>query len=212
MPDERAPGPGRWRRPRKQAQAGIHWHRTLLNKGPGPLQPGHLVYRPRRGGAGMLYCLVLDCSASMLRQDKLAMAKGLISAWAHQLYTQRSALAVVGFSGQGACILRPPSRAPLCSDAWVAPIPGGGGSPVGAGIQRAQDLMAQAKRRHPDQPIGLWLLTDGRTTQQPPRPDIADFCEVVDFETEAIRLGGAQRIARAWQAPCWPVSAFIEMG
>ena len=55
----------------------------------------------------------------------------------------------------------------------------------------------------------LWLLTDARFDEIPPRPRQADVCMVVDFDDGALTLGRAARIAQAWGAQCWPA---IELG
>ncbi|MBK1674799.1 magnesium chelatase [Ectothiorhodospira shaposhnikovii] len=198
MPDGRGDNPGRQRESSRLGPGAIHWHRSLIHKGHGPLTRDALVYRHRRGHGDMLYCLVLDCSGSMLRRDKLALAKGLLSTWVQQIYVLRGELAVIGFSGSGARVLQPPARAAVFNEDWIAPIGGGGGTPMASGVALADALLLQVRRRNPGKRIGLWLLTDGRTHRIPPKPVHADFCQVVDFETEAVPLGRAARIARAW--------------
>jgi magnesium chelatase subunit ChlD-like protein len=46
----------------------------------------------------------------------------------------------------------------------------------------------------------LWILTDGRTRDEPARPLDADEVVVVDFERDAIRLGRCEALADAWGA------------
>ncbi|MFP4161343.1 MAG: vWA domain-containing protein [Ectothiorhodospira sp.] len=210
MPSRPGEGPGRQRAPVPRPGGGIHWHRSLLRKGPGPLQPSHLVYRHRRGGGDVLYCLVLDCSASMLRSGRLSLAKGLLSGWLGQIYRQRAQVAVVGFSGREAWVIQTPARAGVANDHWIAPIPGGGGTPMGQGLVLADRMMARFRRRVDHAHIGVWLLTDGRVRGVPPPPRQADFCTVVDFETGRARSGGALRIARAWDASLCPASDFFD--
>lgn len=158
----------------------------------------------------MLHCLVLDCSGSMLRQDKLALAKGLLSVWVHQIYVQRGELAVVGFSGGGARVLQPPGRAAALNEDWIGPIGGGGGTPIASGVALADALLYQVRRQAPGKRIVLWLLTDGRTSRIPASPVHADLCHVVDFETEAVPLGRAAWIAQAWGCALWHMHDFWE--
>jgi magnesium chelatase subunit ChlD-like protein len=44
------------------------------------------------------------------------------------------------------------------------------------------------------------LLTDGRSSETPSRPDAADQIVVVDFENEAVLLGRCRTLAQSWQA------------
>jgi magnesium chelatase subunit ChlD-like protein len=148
----------------------------------------------------------------MLKHGNLALAKGLLLHWTRQLYRQRAELAVIGFGGGGAQLLQPPRRAVAFNEGWIAAIGGGGGTPVGAALQLAEQLMAQSRRRMPGRQRGLWLLTDGRFAALPPRPRHADFCVVVDFEGEAVALGRAERIAEAWQAEHVSAQALLSSG
>ena len=165
-----------------------------------PLARPHLRFQSRRGQAGTLHCMVLDCSASMLAGRNLALAKGLLQEWAQQIYRQRAQLCVIGFGGGEARILQAPRKAAHINDHWIAPIRGGGGTPIRQGLQQAEQVLAQARKKNPQQLTTLWLLTDGRFPSQPPRPEFADLCAVVDFENAAVPLGRAQQLAQQWQA------------
>lgn len=186
----------------RRAQPGtrIHWARTLAGKGADALTTAHLRFHPRRDGGAMLYCLVLDCSASMLRGQTLAKAKGLLLRWVQQLYRQRAELAVIGFSGAGARLLQPPHKAVAFNERWIGAIGGGGGTPAAAGIALASRLARDTRRRAPHRPIGVWLLTDGRFDETPPPPADADLRVIIDFEHADVPLGRARRLAEAWQA------------
>jgi magnesium chelatase subunit ChlD-like protein len=46
----------------------------------------------------------------------------------------------------------------------------------------------------------LWLLTDGRSSESPARPQAADVACVVDFEAARLPLHRAQRLAAQWDA------------
>ncbi|SFM66767.1 magnesium chelatase subunit ChlD-like protein [Ectothiorhodospira mobilis] len=166
------------------------------------------MHRHRHGGGDVLYCLVLDCSASMLRSGRLSLAKGLLAGWLQQIYRQRAQVAVVGFSGREAWVIQAPARAGLANEHWIAPISGGGGTPMGQGLDLADRIMKRFRRRVAHAHIGVWLLTDGRVRRIPPAPVQADFCTIVDFETGRARSGGGLRIARAWDAAHCPADTF----
>ena len=181
------------------ASASIHWPRTLMQKAHLPLTRKHLQFQQRNTSGGALLCLVLDCSASMLAGRNLALAKGLLLAWAEHIYQQRAYLCVIGFGGSEARVLQAPRKAARINTHWIAPISGGGGTPLLKGLALAERMLAQARKKNPRQFTSLWLLTDGRFPYLPPRPLHADTCAVVDFENAPVRLGRAQQLAQRWQ-------------
>ncbi|MCM8564420.1 vWA domain-containing protein [Thauera linaloolentis] len=148
----------------------------------------------------MLHCILLDCSASMLQGRRLALAKGLLLRWTAGFYRRREDLAVIGFSGQQARVLQPPRKAVAFNEAWIAAIPGGGGTPARSAVALADALLRKRRRSTPEQHVALWLLTDARFDDIPPRPRDADICTVVDFDDAAVALGRAARIGSAWGA------------
>ncbi len=178
----------------------IHWPRTLMSKAASPLAYEHLRFHRRAAQGGLLHCLVLDCSASMLRHRNLALAKGLLLHWVRHIYRQRAELAVIAFAGRQARILQPPTKAVAFNEQWIGAIRGGGGTPVVSGMQLAENLLRQVRRNTPDKKIGLWLLTDGRFSELPAPSALADFSVVVDFENAAVPLHRAERIAENWGA------------
>ncbi|WP_349771944.1 VWA domain-containing protein [Thauera sedimentorum] len=180
----------------------MDWARTLAAKGPAALARSHLRHRPPPAGAATLHCLLLDCSASMLRGRRLALAKGLLLAWTAALYHRREALAVIGFAGGAARVLQPPRKAVAFNERWIAAIAGGGGTPAAAAVALADRLLAQRRRRAPDERVALWLLSDARFATLPPPPRHADQCTVIDFDEGPRALGRAQRLAREWNADC----------
>lgn len=190
------------RRPVPHQGTGSHslnWPKTLMQKRNAPLAPTHLRFQSRMAGGTVLYCLVLDCSASMLSGQNLALAKGLLTAWARQIYQQRAQLCVIGFGGGEARVLQAPRKAAHLNEHWIAPIAGGGGTPVHLGLQKAETILQQHHKKNPHQVTALWLLTDGRFSDLPPRPRFADSCALVDFENAPLRLGRAAQLAQHWQ-------------
>ncbi|HUE93949.1 vWA domain-containing protein [Pseudomonas sp.] len=171
-----------------------------MNKATAPLLAEHLQFHRQAAEDGLLHCLLLDCSGSMLKRSNLALAKGLLLRWTEQIYRQRGELAVIGFAGNQARLLQPPQKAVPYNDAWIAAIGGGGGSPAVNAVQLAEQTLAKVRKAAPGKKIGLWLLSDGRFSQLPARPRHADFCVVVDFENQQLPLGRAAQIARLWDA------------
>ncbi|MDO5290444.1 MAG: VWA domain-containing protein [Pseudomonadota bacterium] len=181
----------------------MDWPRSLAARGAAPLHARHLRYRTPHPSAAALHCFVLDCSASMLAAGRLARAKGVLAALMAQAYRWRDHVAVIGLDGQGVHLLRPPGRARHAAPRWLPPLGGGGGTPLAQALAQADALL----RRHGSGPRWLWLLTDGRTRDIPPRPAHAQRLCLIDFDTARPPLGRAQALAAQWQAQWLPAGA-----
>ena len=200
----------RWSAPRAAAACGcessrrIHWLRTLAAKARAPLRREHLRFSPASAGAGELHCFLVDCSASMLRGQQLARAKGLLMQLIQSAYQQRAEVAIVGFAGSEAHVHLPPTLArPLTStrvEQWLQPIRAGGATPLARGATAAAQLLARAARVRPAQRRWLWLLTDGRSPESPVRPRPADVAVVIDCERGRARLSRCRALADSWRA------------
>ena len=139
----------------------------------------------------------------MLQGSRLALAKGLLLEWTAQFYRRREDLTVIAFAGNQARVLQPPRKAVAFNAAWIAKIAGGGATPARSAVALADSVLEKRRRSVPKQHIVLWLLTDARFDDLPPRPRHADVCTVVDFDDASVALGRARRIAQAWDAECW---------
>ncbi|WP_313077280.1 VWA domain-containing protein [Melaminivora sp.] len=158
--------------------------------------PGHLRRRPVPPHAPALHCFVLDCSGSMLCAGQLARAKGVLAELLAQAYRWRDPVALLGFGGAGSTLVLAPGRALQDAGRTLAPLGGGGGTPLTQALADADALL----RRHRQGQRWLWLLTDGRTRERPARPRHADWLCVIDFDTARPPLGRAPALAAAWDA------------
>ncbi len=102
---------------------------------------------------------IVDASGS-LAFNRLAEAKGAVELLLAECYIRRDRVAVVAFRGKSAELLLPPTRSLVRAKRGLAGLPGGGGTPLAAGID-AGFLLADAIRRRGGTP-SLVLLTDGR--------------------------------------------------
>lgn len=138
----------------------------------------------------------------MLAGQRLALAKGALLRLLERAYQQRAEVALICFAGQRAELRLPPTAARHWNDDWVRPIGGGGDTPLALGIARAGALLADIARRRPAQQRWLWLLSDGRSPEQPERPAAVEFAAVVDFEgnRRGIALGRCRQLAEHWGA------------
>ncbi len=91
---------------------------------------------------------------------RLAEAKGAVELLLAQAYARRDHVALIAFRGQSAELLLPPTRSLVQTKRRLAGLPGGGGTPLAAGLQLALMTAIQARARGMTPTIAL--LTDGR--------------------------------------------------
>jgi magnesium chelatase subunit D len=91
---------------------------------------------------------------------RLAEAKGAVEMLLADCYVRRDRVAVVAFRGRAAELLLPPTNSLVRAKRSLAGLPGGGATPLAAGIDAVMALAEEAQRRGRT-PL-LVLLTDGR--------------------------------------------------
>ena len=92
--------------------------------------------------------------------NRLAEAKGAVELLLADCYVRRDKVAVIGFRGRAAEVVLAPTRSLVRAKRGLSGLPGGGGTPLAAGISAATEL-ADATRRRGGTPV-IVLLTDGR--------------------------------------------------
>ena len=102
---------------------------------------------------------VVDASGSSAMQ-RLAEVKGAIELLLVDCYARRDSVALVAFRGKTAEVVLPPTRSLARAKRVLAGLPGGGGTPIAAGIETALAL-ADTVRRKGQTPLVV-LMTDGR--------------------------------------------------
>ena len=102
---------------------------------------------------------VVDASGSAALH-RLAEAKGAVELLLADCYVRRDRVAMLAFRGKGAELMLPPTRSLVRAKRSLAGMPGGGGTPLAAGVDAARELALACARRG-ETPI-LVLLTDGR--------------------------------------------------
>jgi magnesium chelatase subunit D len=181
----------------------IDWFATLLEN-PAPRR-ADLQRRARRGAAHQLWILVLDCSASMLRDGALAAAKGAAHAFEARANRAGAHVALISFRGDGAHteVTSRAGRAVL--ERGIAALSGGGGTPLKAALLEAVRVSELQRWRSAAIAKRLVLLTDGRS-----REDLSDLSRrtvqldplVIDCERGRLRLGRAPQLASALGGTC----------
>jgi magnesium chelatase subunit D len=110
-----------------------------------------------RAEATTIFAVDASGSAAVAR---LAEAKGAVELLLAEAYVKRAQVALVAFRGAGAETLLPPTRSLARARRSLADLPGGGGTPIAAGLDAARELAegARARGRTPF----IVVLTDGR--------------------------------------------------
>jgi magnesium chelatase subunit D len=102
---------------------------------------------------------VVDASGSAALH-RLAEAKGAVELLLADCYVRRDQVALIAFRGVGAELLLPPTRSLARAKRSLAGLPGGGGTPLAAGLDAAYALADLIKRK--GQTPTVIVLTDGR--------------------------------------------------
>jgi magnesium chelatase subunit D len=117
----------------------------------------HIRRHAQRRGTTTVFAV--DASGSQAL-NRLAEVKGAVELMLAECYVRRDQVAMLAFRGTAAEVLLPPTRSLVRAKRALAGLPGGGGTPLAAGIEAAAVLAAQVQRSGAT-PI-LVLLTDGR--------------------------------------------------
>jgi magnesium chelatase subunit D len=102
---------------------------------------------------------VVDASGSAALH-RLAEAKGAVELLLADCYIRRDQVALIAFRGVAAELLLPPTRSLARAKRSLAGLPGGGGTPLAAGLDAAFALADLIRRK--GQTPAVILLTDGR--------------------------------------------------
>ncbi len=102
---------------------------------------------------------VVDGSGSQAL-NRMAEAKGAVELLLNDCYARRDNVALIAFRGKAAEILLPPTRSLVRTKRALAGLPGGGGTPLAAGIDATLEL-ARAILVKGQIPVAIFL-TDGR--------------------------------------------------
>ncbi|WP_282130089.1 VWA domain-containing protein, partial [Roseobacter litoralis] len=139
-----------WQPLRKQAvPAGTGLH----------IRPSDIRLKRYQEQSDRLLIFTVDASGSAA-MSRLNEAKGAVELLLAQAYAARDHVALIAFRGDGAELLLPPTRSLVQTKRRLASLPGGGGTPLAAGLQQAA-LLAQQSRSKGLTPTVV-VLTDGR--------------------------------------------------
>ncbi|MGO9322317.1 MAG: VWA domain-containing protein [Solirubrobacteraceae bacterium] len=167
--------------------------------------PEHVRAPIRAGREGAFLCLVVDASGSMGARRRLARVKGALLELLRDAYARRDRVGLIAFRDRSAEVVIAPG-APLERAAEaIRALPAGGRTPLAAGLDAAERLIANEALREPGRRAIAVVLTDGRVHD--PAGEIpvaaarlgrtAGAVHVVDIEDGPVRLGLAGAVASA---------------
>lgn len=102
---------------------------------------------------------VVDASGSAALH-RLAEAKGAVELLLAECYVRRDRVAMISFKGMEACLELPPTRSLVRAKRGLAGLPGGGGTPLAAGLDLANQVVQQLKQAG-ETPV-LVIMTDAK--------------------------------------------------
>ena len=142
-------------------RAAAPWQ-ALRGRRPGQsvrLRAADIRLQRRETRSDRLVIFAVDASGSAA-VARLAEAKGAVETLLAEAYARRDHVALIGFRGQGADLLLPPTRSLVRTKRELARLPGGGGTPLAAGLRAGTELGRRARAR--GMTPALVVLTDGR--------------------------------------------------
>lgn len=131
----------------------------------------------------LIFAVDASGSAAMAR---LAEAKGAVELLLGQAYARRDHVSLIAFRGRAAELILPPTRSLVQTKRRLAGLPGGGGTPLAAGLELAMATADRASARGLTPTIAL--LTDGRGNIA-----LDGSADRVVAEADALRLAAAIR-------------------
>jgi len=122
------------------------------------IEPGDIHTRRTQDVSDRAIVFAVDASGSSALA-RLAEAKGAIEILLAEAYSRRDHVALIAFRGEGADGLLPPTRSIVQTKRRLAALPGGGGTPLAAGLRAAHETLDHAIRK--GMAPTLVILTDG---------------------------------------------------
>ncbi|GAA3204570.1 VWA domain-containing protein [Dactylosporangium siamense] len=164
------------------------------------------------GREANLVLFVVDASGSMAARQRMTVVKTAVLSLLRDAYQRRDKVGMITFRGAEATSVLEPTASHEVGVLRLAELRTGGRTPLAAGLRQAARTLHGERRRDARRRPLLVVVTDGRATSGPDPLTVAPALAgvpavVVDCESGPVRLGLAQRLARALSADCVPLSA-----
>lgn len=182
----------------------INWFQTLVvNFGRWPLS--QIRYLRHRGGDPVFHLVLLDTSASVLRDNRFGDAKAAILQIAEQAYLRREQMGILGFGNQQVKTLLPRRRAPRALRRLLDRIEAGGGTPLREVVQQARQYQQRLRAIYPELRMQNYLLTDGRSSASLSDLELDGETWLIDTESSPIKRGRGREFAQSLGAHYLPL-------
>ena len=182
----------------------LNWFQTLAaNLGRWPLS--QLKFKRQRGGDPVMHLVLLDTSASTLRNNRFADAKAAILKIAEQAYLEREQLGILGFGNQQVQTLLPRKRAPKALRRLLDNIEAGGGTPLRQVIEQAIRYQRQLRISQPGLRLRNYLITDGKSSASLAGLQLDGDTMLIDIESSRVKRGRGSEFANALGASYLPL-------
>ncbi len=143
-------------------RAAIPWQQIRSNGSPQRLHfrtdDIHLKRFETRSDRLLIFAVDASGSAAM---NRLAEAKGAVELLLAEAYANRDHVALVAYNKTGAELLLPPTRSLVQTKRRLAQLPGGGATPLAAGLREA--VMTATRATQKGLKPAIILIADGRT-------------------------------------------------
>jgi magnesium chelatase subunit D len=181
------PGGGRRLSVIDTLRAAAPWQKLRGGQGRVVIRRDDLRVRRFQTRSEVLTIFAVDASGSAAAA-RLAEAKGAVELLLAEAYVKRAHVALIAFRGIAAELLLPPTRSLTRARRLLAELPGGGGTPLAAGLAAARELAEAARAR--GRTAFVIVLTDGRA-------NIAADGRAVRSQAEADATAAAKAIRAA---------------
>lgn len=176
----------------------MNWPGTLLNGR--PWNRADLLFQQRTRSPHEVWLVIVDASASTRRHQALSDAKGLLAQLFDDAYRQRARLALLTASGAAPKWQVQGLKASSGLRLWLDGLGAGGGTPLLAALEQAQQWLTVRRKRFPTEMQRCLILTDGRVKDLSALPALACPALLIDIERGPIRLGRVKELATALRA------------
>jgi magnesium chelatase subunit D len=176
------------------------------------------------GRSGALLVFVVDASGSMAARRRMAAVKAAALALLADAYRRRDLVAMIAARGAGAELVLAPTASVEMAAERLARMRAGGRTPLGAGLERARELVQAQRLRGDERKPVVLLVTDGRANAGGSDPVRAArsaaaalrrqgaTLAVIDSEQGPARLGMARALAEAVGAPVVSLDSLAPEG
>ena len=175
------------------------------------VEPWDLRQKVRESRVGNLVVFVVDASGSMGAQQRMVATKGAVISLLLDAYQRRDRVAMIAFRGTSSEVVLPPTGSAKLAQDRLDALPTGGRTPLADALLDARKIISQHRRRDPDTPPLLVIVSDCRANFSSrggdPFEDALRVCEafrqekvqsiVLDPAPRSNRFGLVQAIADA---------------